>query len=220
MQRRRDVPALRPRRGAAGHRLATCDPSSRGAACALRRVTASWLVSSLVVVAGCGADSAPREPPPSPAQPLGQPTGEVRPFSYPALDGSRITTASLKGRVTVIALVASYDDASIAQLKFLRSLARRQVPRINAVALVLEPPNNRPMIEAFAAALELGFPVALADQPTIEGRGPFPGLHHVPSVVILDPRGREVWRNVGLVQRRALAAAVEAVQPARPTLRQ
>jgi hypothetical protein len=143
----------------------------------------------------------------------------VRSFAFPALDGRAVSSQALRGRVSVIVLATTYDDASLAQVRFLRSVFRRHVPRINAAVLVLEPERNRPMVEAFASSLELRFPVAMADQATIAGHGPFPGLHHVPSVVVLDGEGREVWRRIGLTTRRELEEALARIEPDLPTLR-
>ncbi len=81
---------------------------------------------------------------------------------------------------------------------------------------MLEAPENLPLVEAFTASLGLGFPVAIADSATIAGEGAFAGLHHVPSVVVLDRAGREAWRHVGFVNEAALDAAVRAVEAASP----
>lgn len=123
-----------------------------------------------------------------------------RHFSFSSIDGSVVSDASVRGRMTVVALVATYDAPSQAQARFVDEVRRRHQPRVNAVLLVLEPPQNLPMVQAFAASLELAFPVAMADPATVAGKGPFPGLHHVPSVVILDRQAREVWRKLGLVR--------------------
>jgi len=131
--------------------------------------------------------------------------GPVRRFFYVALDGSEVSTASLRGRMSVLALVATYDDLCQVQAAIVNALLRRHSPRINAAALVLEPPHHRPMAEAFAAVLELSYPVALVDEATIAGEGPFPALHHVPSVVVLDRQGREVWRKLGLAEEEEIA---------------
>jgi len=55
--------------------------------------------------------------------------------------------------------------------------------------------------------------VALADSATIAGDGPFAGLHHVPSIVILDRESREVFRHVGLIEEAALEQAIRSVEP-------
>lgn len=171
-----------------------------------------------LIAGGCAAtSSAPQTQLPQPVEAASD--RPRRNFSYVALDGTAVSTATLRGRVSVIVLATTYDDASHAQVLFLRELVRQHVPRIHGVVLVLEPEQNRPMVEAFASALELEMPVVMADEATIEGEGPFPGLHHVPSVVILDREGREAWRRIGLTQRPELEDALAGVEPPLPTLR-
>jgi hypothetical protein len=106
--------------------------------------------------------------------------------------------------MTVVGFAATYDIGSQAQARFINEVVFKHTPRINALLLVLEPPENRPLVEAFASSLDLHYDVAQADEATTSGRGPFPGLHHVPAVVVLDRRGREVWRHLGLVEANTL----------------
>jgi hypothetical protein len=136
-------------------------------------------------------------------------------FAYRTLDDKPLTPATLAGRFTLIALGATYDLPSQAQARFLTGLSRNHTPRINVALLILEPEENRPLVEAFVQALRLEYPVAFADQPTITGQGgPFPGLHHVPSIVILDREGREVWRHLGLADDKTLEKALRDLEGA------
>ncbi len=112
--------------------------------------------------------------------------------------------------MTVIAQVAPFDSASQAQARFLRVLSQRHKPRINALLVVFDHPNNRPLVEIFANNVGVDFPVALADPATPVGEGTFPGLNAVPSVVILDRQSREVWRHLGLVDAKTLSEALSA----------
>jgi hypothetical protein len=132
----------------------------------------------------------------------------LRQFAFFTIDGRVASSQRYQGRMTVVALVATYDTASQAQTRFLETVFRRHTPRINALLLVLEPAGHLPLVEAYRSSLALSYDVALADEDTIAGRGPFPGLHHVPSIVLLDREGREVWRNLGLVEVEALHAAI------------
>lgn len=149
-------------------------------------------------------------PPDVPTQPLVR--GPRIVFSYETIDGGVLSTDTVAGRYTVIGFVATYDDSSHAQARFLSALVKRHVPRINAGLIVLEPPHHKLLVEAFAKVVDPPYPVAMADEATIEGAGPFQGLHHVPSVVILDPQGREVFRNFGLATADALDAALRALE--------
>lgn len=130
-------------------------------------------------------------------------------FSFPTLDGVRLSKASVKGRMTVIVFATTYDIPSQAQARFLNEVFHRHVPRINAVLLVLEPPHHRPLVEAYRDSLRLDYTVAMADEATIAGDGAFEGLHHVPAIVLLDRDGVEKWRHLGLLDAKALHAVID-----------
>jgi hypothetical protein len=115
----------------------------------------------------------------------------------------------------VLAFVTTYDHFSHAQARFLSTVVNRHVPRINAGMIVLEPPENRVLVEAFVKVVAPPYPVALADDATIRGQGPFEGLNEVPSIVILDQLGREVWRHKGLASNEMIDAALKAVRDGR-----
>lgn len=166
------------------------------------------VVAFAMGVAGCSAPAVGAHESVVLAAPAGDP---VR-FAFETLEGKPLTSESLRGRITVIALLATYDLHSQAEARFLSSIARRHTPRLNGVGLILEAAENRPMAEAFTAALKLPYPVALADEATIAGEGAFPGLHNVPSVVILDRDGREVYRHVGLIEEAPLDEAIRAAE--------
>lgn len=169
-----------------------------------------FMLIALGAATGCGAGAPPSVAPEAPAPPSGPPLS----FAYETLDGKALSSETTAGRFTVIGFITTYDLASQAEVRFLSGLGRSHAPRTNVAALVLEPRDNRPLVEAFVASLGIWFPVALADAETIAGRGPFEGLHHVPSVLILDKRGREAFRHVGLIDQSELDAALRAVERA------
>lgn len=129
-------------------------------------------------------------------------------FQYKDVRGGTLTTADLAGRISVLAFGATYDVPSQAQVKFLAQIHRDHAPRINAVLVVLEQPENEVLVQAYADALGLRFPVVLADAETIRGEGPFTGLRHVPAVIILDREGRERVRWLGLMSNVELEEAL------------
>lgn len=132
----------------------------------------------------------------------------LRRLAFVALDGSAVTSATLAGRMTFVLFASEADPASTVAVRFLREVVETHAPRINALLLMLDPAENRPLVEVFASFHALSFPVVLADADTIAGQGPFPGLHHVPSTVLLDRGGREVWRHVGLSEKEELESAL------------
>lgn len=142
-------------------------------------------------------------------QKVAAPTGTPIRFSYSTLDGQMLSTSSVAGRYTVLAFITTYDHFSHAQARFLSSVVNKHVPRINAGLIVLEPEQNRVLVEAFVKVVAPPYPVAMADDATIRGEGPFQDLHEVPSTVILDQLGREVWRHKGLATNDMIDAALD-----------
>ena len=166
------------------------------------------VLAFLALVAGCGA--APEAPPEAPAaRPL---SARSVSFVYRTLKGSELSNETLRGRISVIAFIATYDTASQAEAQFLMGTFRNHTPRINVATVVLEPEENRPLVEVFVGAFDLQGPVAMADAETLAGRGPFAGLHHVPSLVFLDKQGREVHRHLGFMGPDDLERALVALE--------
>lgn len=189
-----------------------------------RRRVGRWAAATTfaIVFAGCGA---PVEERPLLPRPTSEPTatftlpanGTPVSFEWEEVHGGKLASADLLDRVTVLAFVTTYDVPSQAEVRFLSQLAREHTPRLNVAIVVLEPPENTPLALAFASALDLRFPVAMADEATIKGDGPFAGLHHVPAIVVLDKRGVERFRHLGLVDSTGLEEAVREVETGKVT---
>jgi len=94
-------------------------------------------------------------------------------FAYPTLDGQVLSTSSTAGPYPVLSFITTYDHFSHAQARFLSTVMNKHVPRINAGIIVLEPPQNRILVEAFVKVVAPPYPVAMADEATIRGEGPF-----------------------------------------------
>lgn len=121
---------------------------------------------------GCGSSEPAVKTPPVPAAPKAR--GAPVAFELATIDNKPLSTATLAGRFSVIAFLATYDMASQAQARFIAELVRSHKPRINAAAIILELPENKPMVEAFVAALEPPYPVAMADRLLrVPGRSPW-----------------------------------------------
>lgn len=170
-------------------------------------ITAKALIAASILITAlpaCAQRDAPKVAASAP--------GPVLNYAFTAVDGRPISTEAFVNRVTVIGFFTTYDVHSQIEARFLASLAKRHTPRINAAAVMLEAPENQPLVDAFVVSLGLPYPVAMGDAATIAGGGPFAGLHHVPSVVILDREGREAFRRVGFLDEASLEAAVRAVE--------
>jgi hypothetical protein len=132
-----------------------------------------------------------------------------RSFDFVTIDGGHLSTATTAGRITIVVIITTYDLGSQVVMRELAAVARTRVPRINAGAVVLEPPKNAPLVEAYAHSLEVPFPVALADQATLEARGPFGSVNVVPTTIVLDARGNEVGRREGTMTHSEINAVLD-----------
>jgi hypothetical protein len=129
-------------------------------------------------------------------------------FAYGTPSGEVLTSGTTRGRVTVLLFVATFDLSSQLMAKRLDDVIRRHRPRANAGAIALEAPNDAPLVEVFKSSLGLGYPVALTNTVGFERRGPFGTIDQVPTLIVLDARGREVARAQGVVSERDLDAAL------------
>ncbi len=124
--------------------------------------------------------------------------GRVLQFAFGTTDGEEVSNATTRGRVTVLVFVTTFDLGSQVVAKRLDQVMRTHHPRINAAAVVLEAPNHAPLAEAFRSALELSYPVALADLPELAQNSGLGEVRSVPTVLVLNGEGREIARNIGV----------------------
>jgi thiol-disulfide isomerase/thioredoxin len=129
-------------------------------------------------------------------------------FSYRTTGGGVFSSDTTRGRATVVLFVTTYDPVCQLVAQKLDEVLRAFRPRANGGAIVLEPEQNAMFADVFRSTLHLSYPVAIADAGTRLGDGPFGAVHVVPTVVVLDRDGREVWRKVGMQSPRQLEAAL------------
>lgn len=118
-------------------------------------------------------------------------------FRFPLPEGASIGQSDLVGRYSVVLFFTTYDTTSQVLARRLDELLHTQTPRINVLAVALEPPQNAPLVAVYRTTLNLEYPVALADQDTLEGRGPFGDVKAVPAMTLLDRESRIVYRGFG-----------------------
>ncbi|HEU4535795.1 MAG TPA: TlpA family protein disulfide reductase [Polyangiaceae bacterium] len=179
---------------------------------ASRRKTLTLALAAALAAAlapGCGGGRSPAARAPG-ADAADGPA--ERSFRYESLDENEVSSAALRGRATLLVFAATYGDASLLQTRFAQKVHAEHAPRINAAAIFLEPIENRPLVRVFCNSIGLRFPAAMADADAIQGKGAFTGLNVVPSTVVLDARGREVWRKVGIAPPDELHAALRRAQ--------
>jgi hypothetical protein len=137
-------------------------------------------------------------------------------YRFPLPDGRSIGSNELAGRWTIVLFLTTYDPVSHAIAQRLDAYQHKRTPRINVVAVAMEPPQNAMLVSVFADTLAIGFPVALADQDTLDGNGPLGDVRAVPTLVLLDQQSKVAYRGVGVAAVAEIEAKLdESTKPAR-----
>lgn len=136
------------------------------------------------------------------------PHGDAIDFSYATTAGGVLDSQNTQGRATAILFATTYDPLSQLEAQRLENILRTTRPRVNCGVVVLEAPKYAVLAQVFGETLGLTYPVALADDATLHGRGPFGPVRGVPTLVVLDRSGREVWRHAGIASSRQIAHAL------------
>jgi hypothetical protein len=85
------------------------------------------------------------------------------------------------------------------QVNYLIAMHKNDGDRVAYALVFMVPRNQRELVEIYRRSLGVEFPVALADDGTLRGAGPFGEMPLVPTVVILDRMGRVAQRIDGRV---------------------
>jgi hypothetical protein len=161
-----------------------------------RRATsdaATLAFAALVTSCGGAGPAAPQSPPGASAVAPSPPLE----FSFDSLDARPVSAEATRGQPTVLAFVTTSSLRSQAQVDFLVAMAKHDADRVHYAVVVLEPRENRELVEMYARALSIPFPVAIADGDS--ARAAVGDIHDVPVTVLLDQAGRVVWRASGRV---------------------
>jgi hypothetical protein len=160
--------------------------------------------------AACAADTGP--PPMSAARSYGEPVT----FAFGTIDGRELSSRTTRGRTTALLFVTTFDLASQAQARLLNEVLARYRPRANGGVVMLEPPHSAALAEVWRDSLALRLPVAMASQSLLAGVGVFGDVRYVPTLIVLDRRGRVIVRRQGVLTREAMQAHLRTADAAAP----
>lgn len=121
-----------------------------------------------------------------------------------------VSSETTRGRATALVFITTFDLASQLVARRLGDVVVSFTPRANAAAVVVEAPAYAELLPSYRSALSLPYPVVMADFATQRGAGPFGSVTHVPTLVVLDRDGREVFRRQGSVELEEIRAALRA----------
>lgn len=148
---------------------------------------------ALGVAFGAGCQRAPANVPAEPSPPPTEPVS----FSFPPSGDDIVNSDTTRGRVTVLVFITTFDLVSQLVVRRVGEVIVKFRPRANAAAVVVEAPQYAELLGAYRESLSLPYPVVMADFATQQGHGPFGDITKVPTTVVLDRDGGEVWRQQG-----------------------
>jgi thiol-disulfide isomerase/thioredoxin len=120
-------------------------------------------------------------------------------FAFDSLDDRPVSSEVSRGKPTVLAFVTTGSLPAQAQVDFLVTMAANDGDRVFYAVVSLDPSENRELVEIYRKSLGVKFPMAMADEATRAGAGPFGDVTTVPVTIVLDRLGRVVWRVDGRV---------------------
>jgi hypothetical protein len=134
-------------------------------------------------------------------------------FDFPAAgEDVVVNSETMRGRVTALVFITTFDLASQLLVRRLGEVIVAFTPRANAAAVVVEAPRYAELLPAYRQAMSLPYPVVMADFATQQGGGPFGNIANVPTLIVLDRDGREVFRHQGALDGSAIQAALRSAR--------
>ena len=144
-------------------------------------------------------------------------------FVVRTIDGHEVTSASLRGKVTIVNFWATWCPPCRAEIPDLVALQEKYRDRLQIVGISEDEdaPGIVNKVLRFAADHDMNYPIAMTS-PELEAK--FPGIGALPTSFIVDREGRIVQKHVGMLranvtelETRALAglpvdAAIEEVE--------
>jgi hypothetical protein len=167
------------------------------------------VATAVLVLIGCGGAAQPA------ATAAPQAHGPPLEFTFSGA-GEQVSSGETRGRPTVILFLTTYDLASQFAARDLAHIVRSFTPRANAVAVVCEDAQYEELLPTYRQTLELPYPVVMGDIATRAGQSAFGRIDILPTLVVLDRKGREVWRHPGAAARAEVTAALQRAASSGP----
>jgi hypothetical protein len=155
-------------------------------------------VALAALVLACGGSSKPPADPPAPGV-SGVGLHAPVDFAFDSLDDRPVSSEATRGLPTVMTFVTTGSLPSQAQVDFLVVMAGHDEGKVNYAVVALDGADSRELVELYGKSLHVTFPVAMADDSSRTGGGPFGDVTNVPVTVVMDRLGRVVWRSEGKV---------------------
>ena len=132
---------------------------------------------------------------------------QVEPFTAVDLDGRRVSSDSLKGKVVIVNFWATWCPPCRAEIPDLVALQAKYRDSLQVIGISQdEAPAEH--VKRFAADHEMNYPVVMTT-PELEKL--FPGVHALPTSFVLDREGRLVQKHVGMLNAEATELETRAL---------
>ncbi|HEY6078567.1 MAG TPA: hypothetical protein VIW29_07180 [Polyangiaceae bacterium] len=163
-----------------------------------------------LVVGGCYTQEG--EAPPASAPKSGVPVQ----FAFGTIDGGEVSSDSTRGRTTALLFVTTYDLPSQAVALLLRDVLSKHKPLANGAIVMFEPPRSAPLVQVWRDQMQLELPVAMASPLLLAGESELGRVLGVPTLVVLDRRGRIALRLEGSFGREQIESSLSEADAAAP----
>jgi peroxiredoxin len=144
-------------------------------------------------------------------RPGGEPNGFSRMYDVdlPDTRGGRVSFGQFRGQVLLVDFFTTWLNPSLINAGLYADLYRRHRARGLRVVGVSLDDQGAALVEAFERALDLPYPVALADGSMRAGASVFGDLEALPRLMVFDRQGRLAGVWLGLAPAGELERLIE-----------
>lgn len=147
-----------------------------------------------------------------PARASERAAGEPVQFTFGTLQGEELSSDTTRGRTTALLFVTTYDLPSQAEAQLLRDVLATHKPRANGVIVMMEPPRAADLAQVWAKSINVDLPIAMASPTLMSGDSELGRVNGVPTLIVLDRRGRLRERREGALTREEISAALAGAE--------
>ncbi len=160
--------------------------------------TLAWSLCGALTLGSCSVREG--EPARASEPDLGAPVQ----FTFGTIAGGELSSDTTRGRTTALLFVTTYDLTSQGQAQLLRDVLSTHQPVANAAIVMMEPPNSAGLAQVWADAIGLKWPIAMASPTLLAGESQLGNIAGVPTLIVLDRRGRLIAKSEGALAREAI----------------
>ncbi|HVY27730.1 MAG TPA: hypothetical protein VHB79_14345 [Polyangiaceae bacterium] len=129
-------------------------------------------------------------------------------FTLGTIEGGELSSDTTRGRTTALLFVTTYDLPSQAEAQLLRDVLSTHKPLANAAIVMMEPPRAAPLAQVWADSIGVKLPIAMASPALLAGESQLGRIVGVPTLLVLDRRGRLIARSEGATTRAEITEAL------------